>query len=279
MPNSGVNVEEVEAIVNGKADRTCHEVFKLFAIIHKLTQDVNVIKRIAKETVCDFAADNVVYLELRTTPRRLNGAATLDAYVQAVLQGVEEGMSLSANIVVYVLLSIDRKMSTQEALEVVHIAAKYSKQGVIGVDLSGNPAVGEWSTWLPALQLARALNLPVALHCGELEAPEEVAKMIAFSPARLGHVNTLPHNSVLWAMLLASGIPVELCVSSNVITEVVGSYKQHHVHPLLLHKHPLSVCTDDKLVMCAVLCAVCCAVCVRVCCVVLSLSPCWSEPN
>ncbi|KAI3795699.1 hypothetical protein L1987_38356 [Smallanthus sonchifolius] len=50
-----------------KNDRTLCEVFKLFDLIHVVTTDHKTITRITKEVVEDFAAENVVYLELRTT--------------------------------------------------------------------------------------------------------------------------------------------------------------------------------------------------------------------
>ena len=50
-------------------DRTLSECFKLFDIIHRLTTDHATITRITQEVIEDFAADNVLYLELRTTPK------------------------------------------------------------------------------------------------------------------------------------------------------------------------------------------------------------------
>lgn len=68
---------------------------------------------------------------------------------------------------VKLLLSIDRRESTQAALETVKLAAEFQKQGVVGIDLSGNPTVGSWDTWEPALRDARQSGLKLTIHAAE----------------------------------------------------------------------------------------------------------------
>ena len=46
-------------------------------------------------------------------------------------------------MLVRLLLSIDRRQGTQEALDTVRLAAALRTRGVVGIDLSGNPAVSE----------------------------------------------------------------------------------------------------------------------------------------
>ena len=54
-------------------ERTLSEVFLLFGVIHQVTTDHDILTRITQEVIEDFAADNVQYLELRTTPKVLSG--------------------------------------------------------------------------------------------------------------------------------------------------------------------------------------------------------------
>lgn len=55
----------------------------------------------------------------------------------------------------------------------VHLASQYKSRGVVGIDLSGNPHVGNVATFLPALHQARALGLHLAIHVGEVPSPQE----------------------------------------------------------------------------------------------------------
>lgn len=71
-------------------------------------------------------------------------------------------------MLVRLLLSVDRRESSAAALETVKLAGELQQEGVVGIDLSGNPAVGEWSTWEPALLEARRLGLKLTIHAGEV---------------------------------------------------------------------------------------------------------------
>ena len=131
------------------------------------------------------------------------------------------------------LLSIDRRESAAAALETVELAAGLRSRGVVGVDLSGNPAAGEWGTWLPALLRARALGLPLTLHaaearaehadlisvkCGSARAALEhlgPTPCVGAAPGQLGHLLC----ALLWRSALGLGCHVQClettpCLSS-----------------------------------------------------------------
>jgi adenosine deaminase len=189
------------------------------------------VTRVAREVVTDFAADGVLYLELRTTPKE-NAAEgmTRHSYVESVLAGIESvcgpggGDGGGVGITVRLLLSIDRRGDGAAAMETVLLAHDMRERGVVGIDLSGDPRVGNWETYLPALEEAKRLNLPITLHCGEIHNPAEVRAMLAFRPERLGHAVTAAADAGLLPELLAARIPVELCLTSNVMSETVHSY-------------------------------------------------------
>ena len=69
------------------------------------------------------------------------------------------------------LLSFDRSKPVSEALAIASLAVKLFEGGspyVVGVDLGGNPTVGRFEDFVPALQQARDAGLKVSVHCGEV---------------------------------------------------------------------------------------------------------------
>lgn len=243
-----------------RGDRTLAECFSIFALIHELTTEHDTVTRIAREAVKDFAADRVVYLELRTTPKeRPECGMTKRSYTEAVLKGIDEARAEQTAaapspcnaIEARLLLSIDRREGSKAALDTARLAVELQPRGVVGLDLSGNPEVGQWETWLPALEHARANGLKVTLHAAEVYNPEETTAMLTWRPDRLGHMCRL--NEGLSEGLVESGIPVELCISSNVLTESVSGYGAHHFQTLRSAGVPVVLGTDDSGVFCTTL--------------------------
>ncbi|KAG6691548.1 hypothetical protein I3842_10G068700 [Carya illinoinensis] len=254
-------------------DRSLTEVFKLFDLIHIITTDHGTVKRITKEVIEDFASENVIYLELRTTPKRNDSKGmTKRSYMEAVMEGVRAVSTVDVvfphnnvdagshiisvpvndmcngttrkKIYVRLLLSIDRRESTAAAMETVKLALEMRDLGVVGIDLSGNPVVGEWITFLPALKFAREHGLDITLHCGEVPNPKEIQAMLDFIPQRIGHACYFGEDD--WKRMKSYKIPVEICLTSNITTASVSSLDVHHFADLYKEKHPLVLCTDDS---------------------------------
>lgn len=61
--------------------------FALFKTAHDLTQTPEAVKLATTLTLEEFDRDNVVYLELRSTPRA-NSNMTKEQYIQSIVDGI-----------------------------------------------------------------------------------------------------------------------------------------------------------------------------------------------
>ncbi|EST06519.1 Adenosine/AMP deaminase domain protein [Kalmanozyma brasiliensis GHG001] len=226
---------------------TLSEAFSVFTVIHSCVTTLSDVERIAFEVGEDMASDGVVYAEIRSTPRAMEGGS-LDDYVRAVLRGFGRYRLTSGveGVVLRLILSIDRaKHTAADAQDIVDLATAHRLAGVVGIDLSGDPTKGEFLTFLPALQRARSLGLKITLHAGEVANTDtEMSAMLDFHPDRFGHCCFVSDDNL--KRLTQSRVPIELCLTSNLLSNSVGSAEEHHFG---LHHANGTVCcisTDDS---------------------------------
>lgn len=180
----------------------------------------------------DFQSDGVVYLELRTTPRNLSEhLASKDQYVDALLGVIKTHNDDPSNAMqAFLILSVDRRNTVAEAEEVVDLAIKYQQNGVVGVDLCGNPAVGDVRIFTQTFARAKAAGLKLTIHFAEIEASAsdvELQTILSWKPDRLGHV--IHVNDQFRKHIESENIAVELCLSCNVHAKMItGTYPDHH---------------------------------------------------
>lgn len=180
----------------------------------------------------DFQSDGVIYLELRTTPRAIPATdVTKDRYVSTVLEILKAHNANNENAMhAFLILSIDRRNTVQEAQEVVDLAIKYMSAGVVAVDLCGDPAKGDVRIFADAFARAKAAGLKITLHFAETEQSAtdlELSTLLSWEPDRLGHV--IHVNDDFRKIIEQRNIGVELCLSCNVHAKMItGTYSDHH---------------------------------------------------
>ncbi|KAG7523040.1 adenosine deaminase [Solea senegalensis] len=215
--------------------------------------------QVATDVIREFAADSVKYLELRSTPREeKNTGLTKRKYIEAIIRAIQLCKSEGLDIDVRFLVAIDRRNGAKVAMETVELAEEFllSSDGlVVGLDLSGDPTVGDGKSLLPALERARNCGLKLSLHLSEVQSQlEESELLLNLPPDRIGH-GTFLHPEVggsqsLVDKVLKNNIPLELCLTSNVKGQTVPCYSKHHFKYWYQLGHPSVICTDDKGVFC-----------------------------
>ncbi|KAK7363727.1 hypothetical protein VNO77_05880 [Canavalia gladiata] len=197
---------------------------------------------------------------LFSMPKYADGGMSKRSYIEAVVEGIravssvdvafEPGRKLSnpsrsgtkysgntrKKIFVRLILSIERRETTAMAMETVMLAIEMRRFGIVGISLHGNPFTGQWDTYLPALEFARACGLYVPKS-------KEIHDMLDFVPHRIGHACYFDEEHR--RKLKSSNIPVEICLTSNIETRSVSSIYRHHFVDLYEAKHPIALCTDQ----------------------------------
>ena len=231
--------------------RSLSQCFQLFDAVHHLVSSLSVLRRITKETIEDFADENTIYLELRTTPRFDIPDVTPRQYVDTVVDTIRQCQreERTKHVCVRLLLSISRGHDATQAYATVELAGNSDRDIVVGLDFSGNPTKGNIQDYMPAFSRARTLyGLPISFHVGEINDPKEVDIILnlATKKDRLGHALYLTDEQT--TQLLRRRLCVEICPTSNVRTLELGSYSEHPTLPVWLAEadYPMCLCTDDR---------------------------------
>lgn len=147
------------------------------------------------------------------------------------------------------ILSIDRRNTAAEAMEVVDLALQFQDQGVVAIDLCGDPSKGDVSIFREAFARAKQHGLKITLHFAEaLESSTlvELRTLLSYEPDRIGHVINVPDN--IAQTIVARQLGLELCISSNVHAKMItGSFGDHHFSRWRATRCPIIVCVSVSL--------------------------------
>ncbi|EHB10360.1 Adenosine deaminase-like protein, partial [Heterocephalus glaber] len=252
-PNLDIN-NQMTVIDKGKK-RTLEECFQMFQIIHQLTTGPEDILMVTKDVIKEFADDGIKYLELRSTPRSESATGmTKKTYVESILEGIKQSKQENLDIDVRYLIAVDRRGGPVVAKEIVKLAKEFflsAEDTVLGLDLSGDPTVRQAKDFLEPLLEAKRAGLKLALHLSEIpNQKEETQMLLDLLPDRIGHGTFLTSSERgsldLVNFVRQHRIPLELCLTSNVKSQTVPSYDQHHFGFWYSISHPSVICTDDK---------------------------------
>lgn len=189
-----------------------------------------------------YRKNNITTLEIRFNPMKRNrgGERDLDHIILAAIHGMEKAM-LAFSMNVGLIFCLDRAFTPDLNAIIAQKAIKYSKRGVVGVDLAGHINQDfDLKTLIPLVTNCRKEGLGVTIHTGEVTGPDEVMRAIEFlSPDRIGHGVRSSEDIRAMDEIARRGIVLEVCPTSNVHTgvikelsffkEIFAKFKSHHV--------------------------------------------------
>jgi adenosine deaminase len=239
-------------------------------------QTADALRRVARESVLDLAADGVVYAESRYAPEQhLQAGLELEDVVEAVNAGFREGEQEAADagnpIRVTALLTAMRHAA--KSTEIAELAVRYRDQGVAGFDIAGAEAGFPPTRHLDAFEYLRRENAHFTIHAGEAFGLPSIWEAIQWCGAdRLGHgvrivddltVKGAPFGDDVAKAIAADGddvrlgrlaayirdrrIPLEMAPSSNVQTGAAESIALHPISLLKRMRFRVTVNTDNRL--------------------------------
>jgi len=232
-----------------QVDRDCRSLtdyLKRFEVFYPILPYAKTQERIAYELCEDCARDNVIYFETRFAPAlACNETFTMEDSVIAALEGLRRGQR-DFGIRCGLILCCYRSTSLQRNIDTVKLARKYRDRGVIGIDLAGDELHYPTAPHAEAFALARKLEIPITIHAGEGEKPENIREAVFDHGAtRIGHGIALQRDAELLKRVRDRGTVFEICLTSNLQTCSVPSARKHPFKKFFDEKLQVTLNTDD----------------------------------
>ena len=215
-------------------------------------QDKAAIKRTAKELVLLLASQGLVYAEIRFAPQlHSRKGLTQDEAIEAVLEGVNEGMAEAKTIDIGVICCAmstgDAEANKAENLETVRAAKRWLGKGIVACDLAGVECMTPLKNFGYVFDLARELGVPFTCHAGDSDGPNSVWDALSFGTKRIGHGHHSFDDSELVKKLIADGVTLEICPTSNIQCQSQPDYAVHPAKKLLDMGVKVTINTDNMI--------------------------------
>ncbi len=143
------------------------------------------------------------------------------------------------------ILDAVRHFGADPAMRVAELAAERVRDGVVALGIGGDEERGPAGWFGGVYRFAREAGLRLTAHAGETMGPQSVWAALEIGAERIGHGIRAVEDAALLRNLRERGIPLEVCISSNVATGAVPTLAQHPVRRLYDAGVPLTLNTDD----------------------------------
>jgi adenosine deaminase len=230
-------------------------VLQKFLVTRDRLKSLERMERLAFEACEDmYLLANVRVLELRYAP-----SFTLEVYPEmgagklheAIMKGCLRAEA-TYPMAVGVICLLQRIKSVKENMYWADFAIE-RKDEIIGLDLADDEVAYPPEIFAEIFQKGKAAGLGITIHAGEPavpEAPQNILTSIELLGAdRIGHGVQAIQDEAVIEKIVQSGVVLELCPTSNWLTQAVPNIESHPLKELMERGVRTTINSDDPGVM------------------------------
>ncbi len=161
-----------------------------------------------------------------------------------IFEAVREAACKSSVQVQWILDAV-RQFGTEHVMRVAELAAERVGHGVIAFGIGGSEERGPAEWFTEAFALAQNAGLRLVAHAGETGSADSIRAALRLGAERIGHGIAAASDPELMRDLRERNIPLEVCITSNIVTGVVRSLDQHPIRKLYDAGVPIILNSDD----------------------------------
>jgi adenosine deaminase len=231
--------------------------WKIFRMLIREPEDVHLIAREAAE---DARADGVSYVEFRSSLPGMPLTDGRDPQTQIppdqYLDAISAGFAAVQGITCRLIASIIRHASGVTQPRILHrhtdrfldALAPFRHYLVVGADLTGIERGWSASLFKECFAAVGQAGLPVTIHAGETEGPDEIWIAIEdLGARRIGHGTSASEDPLLVQALIERNVVLEVSPTAGWL---IGRLQGTASHPIIgcIPPVPYVICTDNPAV-------------------------------
>lgn len=166
-----------------------------------------------------------------------------------LFEGAERGRrrgERDLGISLYWILDAVRHFGVDEAQCVVEEAIRLRSSNVVGIGIGGDERRAGPEQFRDVYAYAASNGLKLTVHAGETVGPESIWGAVReLGPDRIGHGLRAIEDPALVRHLAERKLPVEICITSNVVTGCCTTLREHPMRRLFDAGVPIVLNTDD----------------------------------
>jgi adenosine deaminase len=200
--------------------------------------------QIAYGVARELVARNVRYAELHFSPPDfLCHGLSVSGIAKAVRAGLDAAGEPEVGLIIDLCRQYGPEQGRRWLSEVVEVA---DEAGIVGIGLGGPEHLAPAEPYAEVFRIAESHGLRRVAHAGEAAGPESIwAALNALGAERIGHGTRAVMDQDLMRHLRDTGIPLEVCPTSNVCTGVVQGIENHPVRQLFDFGIRITLSSDD----------------------------------
>jgi len=251
---------ELTSIITIKEPKSnLKEFVKPLEIVCRCLCSKEAIERATYEVIKDAYSDNVKCLELGFAPAFVAFTGKLKLY--EVFDGLVNGKKLAERklaITVGLITGFSplwREHGWPSPDEIFETALSYKNEGMVGVNLCSELKDGVllrvakndvWKNFVQISKKAKDEGLHVTVHAGEVGEAKSVKDALEnLNADRVGHGINVVKDREIMECVIKQRIPLEICLTSNVLSGAVQSIHEHPFKELYEAGAFITLNTDD----------------------------------
>ena len=248
-----LEIEDIYSFFDRSNSNSLEEYLEAFIHTTALMTTFQNLERIAFEAAEDMHNDGITHYESRYAPLySVNNNLSIKDVLNAINSGFKQ-----ANYIYGIncgLILCGMRNDKKNVEEVADIAIEY-KDKIIGFDIAGPELNFRPSLFKSSFDKLRKENINLTIHAGEGDNVDSIKDALDNGAKRIGHGIRIiedidVNNNILGntaSYILDNQVPLEVCITSNIHTNLYKSYEDHPVNILINLGFNISLNTDNRL--------------------------------